>query len=364
MKKNRASVLFLGLMLGAAGFAPQMAISAQASGVGVAAVIGYSGDDADVESNIDLAQASELAEKITENAEETDENVTEFVAGHSSDLVMAHVGKAINVRTDPSENAALAGVLYKDCGGRVLDQKNGWTKIESGNLVGWARDDFLLFGEDAQKVAGEVGSSVIDVTANALYVRSADNTSAESMGVLTRGDQLDIIKEQDNGWIAVDFDNETGYVQADYVTTDFRIDAGETQAEIEAREKREKQKELQKNRGKVASDADTTRLLGALIYCEAGNQPYEGKVSVCAVVMNRVRSGAYPNTVHSVIYASGQFTPALNGKVARVYNSGVPDSCIQAAQAALNGDTYVGGATHFRRAGCHQGQVLGAHVFW
>ena len=80
--------------------------------------------------------------------------------------------------------------------------------------------------------------------------------------------------------------------------------------------------------------------------------------------MNRVKSGAYPNTIHSVIYASGQFTPAMTGKVAKAYEGNVPELCLQAAQAAINGETTVGDATHFRRAGKREGYVLGDHVFW
>ena len=107
------------------------------------------------------------------------------------------------------------------------------------------------------------------------------------------------------------------------------------------------------------------KLLANLIYCEAGSEPYEGKVSVGAVVMNRVKSGAYPNSIYGVIYASGQFTPALNGAVANVYNSGrISDSNYQAAQAAINGETSVGAALHFRRNDGREGIVIGAHVFW
>ena len=88
-----------------------------------------------------------------------------------------------------------------------------------------------------------------------------------------------------------------------------------------------------------------------MIYCEAGSESYQGQLAVGAVVMNRVNSGAYPNTISGVIYASGQFTPAMNGKVARIYNTDIPASCYTAAQEAMAGATNVGGATHFRRAG-------------
>ncbi|MDE6973772.1 MAG: cell wall hydrolase, partial [Lachnospiraceae bacterium] len=163
---------------------------------------------------------------------------------------------------------------------------------------------------------------------------------------------------------SVEYNDEIGYVDSDYINVKFHIDEGETIDVIRVREREEAERKRKANRGAVSADADELRLLGALIYCEAGNQSYDGMVGVGAVVMNRVKSGAYPNTIHSVIYASGQFTPAMTGKVARVYEGKVPDLCMQAAQAAINGETTVGGATHFRRAGKREGFVLGDHVFW
>ena len=107
-------------------------------------------------------------------------------------------------------------------------------------------------------------------------------------------------------------------------------------------------------------------LLAALIQCEAGGESYEGQLAVGAVVMNRVRSGAYPDNVYGVIYASGQFTPALNGKVDQVYLSGrIRESCIKAAEEAIAGNTNVGAACHFRRDnGTRDGVVIGHQVFF
>ena len=159
--------------------------------------------------------------------------------------------------------------------------------------------------------------------------------------------------------------SEEGRQIAEYVDLDFHIDEGETLIAIKKREEAERQAKLTANRGAVVVGGDDTRLLAALIYCEAGNETYNGQLAVGAVVMNRVRSGAYPNTISGVIFASGQFTPALNGKVARVYTNGnIPDSCYQAATASINGETNVGGATHFRRAGNHDGIQVDNQVFW
>ena len=105
-------------------------------------------------------------------------------------------------------------------------------------------------------------------------------------------------------------------------------------------------------------------LLAALIHCEARGESYEGQLAVGAVVMNRVRSAAYPNSIHGVIYASGQFSPAMSGKVNRVLESGkIYPSCIQAAEEALSGVSNVGDLTHFRRNDGRDGIVIGNHVF-
>ena len=110
------------------------------------------------------------------------------------------------------------------------------------------------------------------------------------------------------------------------------------------------------------SASDLT-LLSALIYCEAGNQPYEGQVAVGAVVMNRIASGAYPGNIHDVIYQAGQFMPTWDGSLARALANGSGAGYIQAATDALNGTDPTGGALYFN---VHQGRgkKIGAHWFF
>ena len=115
----------------------------------------------------------------------------------------------------------------------------------------------------------------------------------------------------------------------------------------------------------TAASYDDVTLLAALIQCESGSQPYEGQVAVGNVVMNRLHSGAYGGSLSSVIYAPGQFTPAATGAVARVAAAGPSATAMAAAQAALNGENYIGSCTQFRNIACgHPGTVIGAHVFW
>ena len=91
-------------------------------------------------------------------------------------------------------------------------------------------------------------------------------------------------------------------------------------------------------------------LLANIIYCEAGCEPYIGKVAVGNVVMNRVKSDRQPDTIKGVIYAKGQFSPVRNGSLA--------------ALDALSGSKPVGDKLFFRRVNGRPGQVIGHHVFY
>ncbi|MCR5301481.1 MAG: cell wall hydrolase [Lachnospiraceae bacterium] len=106
-------------------------------------------------------------------------------------------------------------------------------------------------------------------------------------------------------------------------------------------------------------------LLACLIYCEAGNQPYTGQVAVGAVVINRVRSAAYPNTVSGVIYQKGQFSPVASGRLATRLALGATTACYQAADEAMSGATPVGNCLYFRTVIPQiNGTIIGDHVFY
>ncbi|MBQ7774827.1 MAG: cell wall hydrolase [Lachnospiraceae bacterium] len=315
---------------------------------GVAAMLSYRNENAEKLIN---TTEKELSQNASEDAEETT-------------LVMANVKKALNVRAQASEDAEKVGKLYKDCGGRIIERKDGWTKLQSGNLIGWAKDEFLLFDEEAEALADSVGKMIAVVDAEALNVRKESSETAGIHTVLAKGEILDVVSVDENGWVCVEYEGQDGFVLSEFVDLEFKIDNGETMEEIKAREEAEKEAKRYKNYGAYTTDADTTLLLAALIHCEAGGEPYEGQVAVGAVVMNRVRSSAYPDTIHGVIYASGQFTPAMSGKVNRVLESGkIYPSCIQAAEEALSGVSNVGDLTHFRRNDGRDGIVIGNHVF-
>ena len=113
------------------------------------------------------------------------------------------------------------------------------------------------------------------------------------------------------------------------------------------------------------AEGDRT-LLANLIYCEAGGESYEGQVAVGAVVMNRVLSSVFPDTVSGVIYAPKQFSPAGSGRLAlALAQNKATDSCYRAADEAMSGYSNVGSCVYFRTPieGL-SGISIGGHIFY
>ncbi len=107
-------------------------------------------------------------------------------------------------------------------------------------------------------------------------------------------------------------------------------------------------------------------LLANLIYCEAGGESYEGQLAVGSVVINRVLSSVYPDTVVGVIYQNKQFSPVASGRLAAALAEGkATESCYRAADEAMQGITNVGNCVYFRTPieGL-SGINIGGHVFY
>lgn len=111
-------------------------------------------------------------------------------------------------------------------------------------------------------------------------------------------------------------------------------------------------------------------LIACQVFVEAGAEPYEGKVGVANVIINRVQSDSFPDTVTGVIYQSGQFPPAYNGFLDKVMANGPSDECMQATLDALYGASTVGDYLYFNMAcgvntaACSRYMQIGDTIFY
>lgn len=116
----------------------------------------------------------------------------------------------------------------------------------------------------------------------------------------------------------------------------------------------------------VTFDESDRYLLANLIYCEAGAEPYDGQVAVGSVVINRVLSSKYPDSVVGVIYQNRQFSPVASGRLALALEyDRATAACYRAADEAMSGVTNVGNCVYFRTpVEGLEGIQIGGHIFY
>lgn len=302
------------------------------------------------------------------------------------DYLMADVEQSLNVRKKANEDAEIVGKLYKGDRAKILKAGEEWTKIESGNVKGYVKTSYCVTGTKALKYAKKNCDTIATVNTDGLRLRSKQSTEkGKVITAVASGTKLKVkTKEKTkDGWVAVVYNNDLCYVSEDYVDVSLKTGKGVTleeeaakKAAEEAAKKAAAEAEAAKNAAAnsgaattqgsaVSASADDVTLLAAIIQCEAGGCSYAGQLAVGAVVMNRVKSSSFPNTISGVIYQSGQFSPARTGKLASRLARGVSASCRQAAMEALSGKDNTNGAKYFKYASSGQrGVVYGTVVFY
>ena len=198
--------------------------------------------------------------------------------------------------------------------------------------------------------------------------------------------QLDEYKEE----VVAQQKKVTGYVnQTSSSITEYsgQIEDAETQALAYEAKAKEEEKNISYLKQKLAEEIAMSKLaaqsswrdisevsfeegdrylLANLIYCEAGGEPYAGQIAVGAVVINRLLSSVYPNTVVGVIYQNKQFSPVASGRLALALAEGkATGACYKAADEAMSGQTNVGTCVYFRTPieGL-SGLQIGGHIFY
>lgn len=292
--------------------------------------------------------------------------------------LMAKVDDCLNIRQASSEDSAVIGKLRKGDAAKVIKKGKEWTKIKSGSVTGYVKNEYCVYGAKAYKLAKKICKTYATVQADGLRIRQKANEDSIALEAAFKGDKL-LVNEKakkKDGWVVVSLNNLKGYVSEDYVKVGLgvghAISIEEEQAMLAAQRKADQAtlRSVSSSAGSTAaasssavSSSDLT-LLSAIIFCEAGGESYAGQVAVGAVVLNRVRSSSFPNSISDVVYQSGQFSPVANGALARALSNGNYQYCTSAAQAALAGSDNTGGAKFFHRVNGAAGLVIGNHVFY
>lgn len=240
--------------------------------------------------------------------------------------------------------------------------------------------DFLNFTEYLEEVAAYDRKMLDEYEATRKFIES------EELRLKNEKIELDALKveaEAEKSRVAGIISQTSGSI-SEYAG---QIDEAEREAKAYEEDLKKKESDIKQLKKKLAEEmamsqlaanskwrdisevsfADGDRyLLANLIYCEAGGEPYAGQLAVGAVVINRVLSSVYPDTVTGVIYQKSQFSPAGSGRLALALaaNKATP-RCYQAADEAMLGMTNVGSCLYFRTpVEGLTGISIGGHIFY
>ncbi len=115
---------------------------------------------------------------------------------------------------------------------------------------------------------------------------------------------------------------------------------------------------------------DDIYMLASQVFVEAGAEPYDAQVGVANVIINRIKSDKFPNTLTEVLYEDGQFPPAYNGLLSSAMANGSGEEVMDAVNAALYGESVAGDYLYFNMAAgidlaiCKSYMQIGDTVFY
>ncbi len=163
------------------------------------------------------------------NDEFVDDGLTLFNVDGTTQLLgqftIANVQSYVNIRDEASIDGNVLGRLYRGAIATAVDSENGWTKVISGNIEGYIKTDYLLFGDDAVNFANSYYATYAKVTSSTLNLRSGPSLDDSIVYKLNYGSELTVISVE-NDWYKVSYQTSvntlTGYVFNEYISTDYK----------------------------------------------------------------------------------------------------------------------------------------------
>lgn len=178
----------------------------------------------DEEKTSDETQQKETAQE--EQNVQPAQQPASVIEGYTN-LGVANVENYLNVREQPSTDAAVLGKLPMNAGCEINETLDGWYKITSGDVSGYVSAEFLLVGEQANQKAAEAKQTVATVMCDRLMVREQANTECTILNRVAMGEDLEVVEVLD-GWVHVNLSGTEGYVCADYVNVHDALPKGVT----------------------------------------------------------------------------------------------------------------------------------------
>ena len=162
-----------------------------------------------------LAAEEESRAEIESESEARDAKIQEVIDSYSN-LGIAKVTGYLNIRKDPDGAANVVGTLSDGSACEILETLDGWVKISSGEVEGYASSEYILTGDEAKEAAKDLVKERAYITADNLNIRETPSTDGQIVGKCLQGELHEIVGEE-NGWYKI----SGGYISADYAEKRF-----------------------------------------------------------------------------------------------------------------------------------------------
>lgn len=157
----------------------------------------------------------------------------------------------LNIRKKGSINAKIVGKMKKGNIATVLKKGSEWSKVRSGNVTGYVKNQYLVFGDEIENFAKQNVKKVAKVQTETLRVRKKASTDSKIVTLVSEDDKLKV-KKQTNDWAKVKVDGQTGYVSKDYAKVTYSFGKAKSmkqiQAEQEAKEAKKRAEEAARSK--------------------------------------------------------------------------------------------------------------------
>ena len=162
-----------------------------------------------------LAAEEESRAEIESESEARDAKIQEVIDSYSN-LGIAKVTGYLNIRKDPDGAANVVGTLSDGSACEILETLDGWVKISSGEVEGYASSEYILTGDEAKEAAKDLVKERAYITADNMNIRETPSTDGQIVGKCLQGELHEIVGEE-NGWYKI----SGGYISADYAEKRF-----------------------------------------------------------------------------------------------------------------------------------------------
>lgn len=146
-------------------------------------------------------------------------------------LGIAKVEGNLNVRKKASTDSKVVGKMTNHDACEILDTKGEWVKVTSGKVNGYVKKEYLVTGDEADRIAEEEMITVATVNTTTLRVREETSVDSATLSLVGEGEDL-VVEDIKDDWYKVEVDDQKGYISGDYVEISKKLPTAETVTEL------------------------------------------------------------------------------------------------------------------------------------